>query len=181
MANKEAAVPQDPILSTSEETLKGSKDCQTTATQELDGAQQSPNWFENTEHTAGSAGADLAPEETAVTHICSSPDGDVGTENRSIAAPEESARTQDSPLQLENGQPTKSWFDPATSSTDGMNSSLSFSSPLPLFTKYSVEAGAPAASKRSLQDNSVSDISAVRKPCTKKKPKGRSARHPAPS
>eukprot|EP00795_Rhopilema_esculentum_P015941 gene15941-biopygen5327 len=52
VANKEAAVPQDATPS----------DCPTAVTQESDNAEQSPNWFEQTERTAGSAGADLDPE-----------------------------------------------------------------------------------------------------------------------
>ncbi|XP_065054691.1 uncharacterized protein LOC135683383 [Rhopilema esculentum] len=171
VANKDAAVPHDPTLS----------DCPTVATQDSDNAEQSPNWFEHTECTAGSAGADLAPEEIAVTHVCSSPGDDMGTKNRQIAAPEESASIQDSTTQDENGQAVKNWYDPATPSPDGMSPSLTFFSPQPIFTKFSGDAGTPAASKRSFQDDSVSDISAVRRPSTKKKPKGRSARHPAPS
>ena len=171
VVKKDAAVPHDLTLS----------DCPTVATQESDNAEQSPNWFDQTEHTAGSAGAGLAPEETAVTHACSSSGGNVGTENRQIAAPEESAGTQDSTAQDENGQAVRNWYDQATPSPDGMSPSLTFSSPLPIFNKSSADAGIPAASKRSFQDDSVSDISAVRRPSTKKKPKGRSARLPAPS
>ena len=133
------------------------------------------------EQTAGSAGADPAQEETEVTHVSSPSNGGVGTENCPIAAPGESASIQNSSTPEDNGQAVKNWYDPSTSATDGMISSSKFSSPILLSPQRSVEAGAPAASKRSFQEDNVSDISAVRRPSTKKKQKGRSARQPAPS
>ena len=106
------------------------------------------------EQTAGSAGADPAQEETAVTHVSSPSNGGVGTENCPIAAPGESASIQNSSTPEDNGQAVKNWYDPSTPAIDGMISSSKFSSP---------------------------DISAVRRPSTKKKQKGRSDRQPAPS
>ena len=73
----------------------------------------------------------------------------------------------------------KPWYEnlsftsPESSNKTNSPSLFSFSPP-----SSSVEAGAPAASKRSFQDDSVSDISAVRRPSTKKKQKGRTARQP---
>ena len=81
---------------------------------------------------------------------------------------------------LEDAQPTKNWYD-TLSFQQGTNTSSKFSSPLPPFPIPSVDAGVPAASKRTFQDDNVSDISAVRRPSTKKKPKGRSARQPPPN
>ena len=176
LAQNEAAATQGPSPSAAEE-----ENCSTAANQEADNSQQSPNWSDTMEQTAGSAGADPAQEETAVTHVSSPSNGGVGTENCPIAAPGESASIQNSSTPEDNGQAVKNWYDPPTPVTDGMISSSKFSSPILLSPQRSVEAGAPAASKRSFQEDNVSDISAVRRPSTKKKQKGRSARQPAPS
>ena len=188
MPNNDAALAPVAISDTQDsqgahtETSETDPEIQeTAAAEEAPSTELSPAQSDESEHAAKGAGADLAPEEMAVTHVRSSSDGDVGTENCQIAAPEGSASIQDSTTQDDNGQTVKNWYDLATPSPDGMSPSLTFSSPLPIFTKSSVGAGPPAASKRSFHDDSVSDISAVRRPSTKKKPKGRSVRHPAPS
>ena len=75
----------------------------------------------------------------------------------------------------------KPWYEnlsfasPESPNKTNSPSLFSFSPP-----SSSVEAGGPAASKRSFQDDSVSDISANRRPSTKKQ-KGRAVRQPPTS
>ena len=169
---------QDSKLTHTEEAPLGQEDKEIAATEGPCSTEQSQS-SNKTEPATDGAGADSTLEETAVTHVRSSSDGGFGTENRQVAAPKKMASTPELFSQLENGQSVKNWYD--TSSPNGMSPSSTFSSPLPLSTQDSVAAVAPAASKRSFQDDNVSDISAVRRPSTKKRPKGRSARQPTPS
>ena len=107
--------------------------------------------------------------------------GTIADTEPAAVAPDEPVNTPDMLPHEENGQQVKNWYDPPTPLSDGMNSSSALSSPLTLFNQGSVEAGAPAASKRSFQEDNVSDITAVRRPSTKKKSRGHSARQPTPS
>ena len=138
---------------------------------------ETPNWYETTELAASNTSTDLVPDSKAATQAPPSSQEEttpLATDSHSLAAPSTSTSAADPTLEA-NGQAVKNWFDPPT--LDGMNSPSTSSSPL-LSSQRPVEAGVPAASKRSFQDDNVSDISAVRRPSTKKKPKGRSARQP---
>ena len=154
---------KDSKLTHTEEAPLGQEDREIAATEGSCSTEQSQGCSNKTKHATDGVGADSTLEEIAATHVPSLSDG--------VPAPEKLARTPDLFSQLENGQSAKNWYD--TFSPNGMSPSSTFSSPLPLSTQDSVAAVAPAASKRSFQDDNVSEISAVRRPSTKKRPKGR--------
>ena len=66
---RKEANAQDPDLSEDEEATTGPANCLTAASEKSSSAEPSPSWCDQ---AIRGSGADLAPEETAVTHIHSS-------------------------------------------------------------------------------------------------------------